>query len=66
LTIHKIYIATPSQDILQNLEIIFAGDVTSDDVPKGITISSGMTATVVVEAPPRQWAALAALRGAGL
>ena len=25
-----------------------------DDVPKGMIISSGMTATVVVEAPPRQ------------
>ena len=36
-----------------------------DDVPEGMIISSGMTATVVVEAPPRQWAALAALRGAG-
>lgn len=34
-----------------------------DDVPKGVVISSGMTATVVVEAPPRQWAILAALRG---
>ena len=34
-----------------------------DDVPNGITISSGMTVTVVVEAPPRQWATLAALRG---
>ena len=37
-----------------------------DDVPKGMIIGSGMTATVVVEAPPRQWAALTALRGAGL
>ena len=36
-----------------------------DDVPKGIVISAGMTATVVVEAPPRQWATLAALRAAG-
>ena len=36
-----------------------------DDVPKGIVVSSGMTATVVVEAPARQWATLAALRGAG-
>ena len=34
-----------------------------DDVPKGVLISSGMTCTVVVEAPPRQWAVLAALRG---
>jgi len=34
-----------------------------DDVPKGVLVSSGMTATVVVEAPPRQWATLAALRG---
>jgi multidrug resistance efflux pump len=33
-----------------------------DDVPKGVLVSSGMTATVVVEAPPRQWATLAALR----
>ena len=33
-----------------------------DDVPKGVLVSSGMTATVVVEAPPRQWAILAALR----
>ena len=33
-----------------------------DDVPKGVLVSSGMTATVVVEAPPRQWAVLAALR----
>jgi multidrug resistance efflux pump len=32
-----------------------------DDVPKGVLVSSGMTATVVVEAPPRQWAVLAAL-----
>ena len=36
-----------------------------DEVPKGVLVSSGMTATVVVEAPPRQWATLAALRGAG-
>jgi len=34
-----------------------------DEVPKGVLISSGMTCTVVVEAPPRQWAILAALRG---
>ena len=33
-----------------------------DDVPKGVLVSSGMTATVVVEAPPRQWAVLVALR----
>jgi multidrug resistance efflux pump len=33
-----------------------------DDVPKGMVISSGMTCTVVVEAPPRPWAVLAALR----
>jgi multidrug resistance efflux pump len=33
-----------------------------DEVPKGVLVSSGMTATVVVDAPPRQWAALAALR----
>jgi multidrug resistance efflux pump len=36
-----------------------------DDVPNGVLISSGMTVTVVVEAPPRRWATLAALRGAG-
>jgi multidrug resistance efflux pump len=36
-----------------------------DDVPKGVVLSAGMTATVVVEAPPRQWATLAALRGSG-
>jgi len=34
-----------------------------DSVPDGVVISSGMTCTVVVEAPPRQWAILAALRG---
>ncbi len=33
-----------------------------DDVPKGVLISSGMTCTVVLEAPPRQSALLAALR----
>src|SRR3974390_578924 len=33
-----------------------------DDVPEGWPVSSGMTATVVVEAPPRQWATLAVLR----
>ena len=33
-----------------------------DEVPEGVLISSGMTCTVVVEAPPRQWAVLAALR----
>jgi multidrug resistance efflux pump len=33
-----------------------------DDVPKGVLVSAGMTCTVVVEAPPRQWATLAALR----
>jgi multidrug resistance efflux pump len=33
-----------------------------DDVPQGVRVSSGMTATVVVEAPPRRWATLAALR----
>jgi multidrug resistance efflux pump len=32
-----------------------------DDVPEGVLVSSGMTATVVVEAPPRRWATLAAL-----
>jgi multidrug resistance efflux pump len=32
-----------------------------DNVPKGVVISSGMTCTVV-EAPPRQWAVVAALR----
>ena len=35
-----------------------------DKVPEGVLISSGMTCTVVVESPPRQWATLAALRGA--
>jgi hypothetical protein len=34
-----------------------------DDVPKGVLVSSGMTATVVVDAPPRRWATPAALRG---
>ena len=34
-----------------------------DDVPKGVLISAGMTCTVVVQGPPRQWAVLAALRG---
>jgi multidrug resistance efflux pump len=34
-----------------------------DDVPKGVLISSGMTCTVVVQAPPRQWAVVAAMRG---
>jgi multidrug resistance efflux pump len=33
-----------------------------DDVPPGVVVSSGMTCTVVVAAPPRQWAVLAALR----
>ncbi|MBV8334934.1 MAG: hypothetical protein JO358_05700 [Alphaproteobacteria bacterium] len=33
-----------------------------DDVPPGVFVSSGMTCTVTVEAPPRQWAVLAALR----
>ena len=33
-----------------------------DDVPEGVLISSGMTCTVVLEAPPRPWAVLAALR----
>jgi multidrug resistance efflux pump len=32
-----------------------------DSVPKGVLISSGMTCTVAVEAPPRRWAVLAAL-----
>jgi multidrug resistance efflux pump len=31
-----------------------------DEVPGGVLISSGMTCTVVVEAPPRRWAVLAA------
>src|SRR5262249_9498479 len=35
-----------------------------DKVPEGVLVSSGMTCTVVVESPPRQWAILAALRGA--
>jgi multidrug resistance efflux pump len=33
-----------------------------DEVPERVLISSGMTCTVVVEASPRQWAVLAALR----
>ena len=33
-----------------------------DDVPKSVLVSSGMTATVVIEALPRQWATLAVLR----
>jgi multidrug resistance efflux pump len=33
-----------------------------DQIPDGVLISAGMTCTVVVEAPPRQWATLAALR----
>jgi hypothetical protein len=32
-----------------------------DEVPKGVLVSAGMTATVVVNAPPRQWAIPAAL-----
>jgi hypothetical protein len=34
-----------------------------DDVPKGVLVSSGMTAAAVMEAPRRQWATVAALRG---
>ena len=34
-----------------------------DKVPEGVLVSSGMTCTVVVEAPPRPWAILATLRG---
>jgi multidrug resistance efflux pump len=33
-----------------------------DHVPEGVLVSSGMTATVVVEAPPHQWAFPAAVR----
>jgi multidrug resistance efflux pump len=33
-----------------------------DQIPEGVLISSGMTCTVVVESPPRQWAVLTALR----
>jgi multidrug resistance efflux pump len=33
-----------------------------DHVPKGVLVSSGMTATVVVNGPPHQWATPAALR----
>ncbi len=33
-----------------------------DHVPKGVLVSAGMTCTVVVKAPARQWATLAALR----
>jgi multidrug resistance efflux pump len=32
-----------------------------DNVPNGVLISSGMTCTVVLAVPPRQWAVLAAL-----
>lgn len=35
-----------------------------DNVPDGLLVSAGMTATVVVEGPPRQWVTLAALRDA--
>ena len=34
-----------------------------DHVPKGVLVSSGMTCTVVVDAPSRQWAIPAALQG---
>jgi len=34
-----------------------------DDVPEGILISSGMTCTVVIEAPPKQLATVATLQG---
>jgi multidrug resistance efflux pump len=33
-----------------------------DRIPPGVIISSGMTCTVVLETPPRQWALLAGLR----
>ena len=33
-----------------------------DEVPKGVLVSSGMTATVAIKAPPHQWATLASLR----
>jgi multidrug resistance efflux pump len=33
-----------------------------DDVPPGVFVSSGMTCTVVVEAPPREWAVPAVVR----
>ena len=36
--------------------------ISLDNVPEGVLVSSGMTATVVMEPPPRQWATLAALR----
>ena len=36
-----------------------------DNVPDGILVSSGMTATVVVEAPPRQSATLTVLKNIG-
>ena len=36
-----------------------------DDVPEGVLVSSGMTCSVVVEAPPRQWVTVATLRGWG-
>jgi len=36
-----------------------------DHVPDGVLISSGMTCTVVLQAPPRQWALLKALHAWG-
>jgi multidrug resistance efflux pump len=33
-----------------------------DEVPKGVLVSSGMSATVVMEPPPRQWEFPAAVR----
>ena len=34
-----------------------------DNVPEGVLVSSGMTCTVVVAAPPRSWAIVGVLRG---
>jgi multidrug resistance efflux pump len=34
-----------------------------DNVPEGVLVSSGMTCTVVVAAPPRPWAIVGVLRG---
>ena len=35
-----------------------------DDVPEGVLVSSGMTCAIVVDAPARRWAILAALQWA--
>jgi hypothetical protein len=36
-----------------------------DEIPDGVLISSGMTCTVVVAAPPRRWAITGVFRDAG-